>query len=334
MASAWPSACRSKASCVQADWPGYLDYFMSVIFTEPHSTKPFEDGVRYGWATDAEVIALGSQRVDRQRRARTGAPRACPTLVIHGDDDRRVPHVKGEEIHALVPGAKLLTIGGGGHVTAGARPGGLQPRAARLRRRCTAPSEPGCARMKRQRKALFISSPIGLGHAQRDLAIARELRKLQPDLAIDWFTVDPAARYLEHEGERLHPITQRLANESRHFESVAGEHDLQAFFALRTMDEIMAHNFMTFVDLLRGRALRHRDRRRGLGRRLLLPREPGTEAPAVRLPHRLRRLPADGERQRARGASCAPTATPTTSSTWRATRTCATRRSSSATATT
>ena len=57
-------------------------------------------------------------------------------------------------------------------------------------------------------------------------------------------------RYLEREGERVHPITQRLANESRHFESVAGEHDLQAFFALRTMDEIMARNFLTFADLI------------------------------------------------------------------------------------
>ncbi|HEX6720050.1 MAG TPA: glycosyltransferase, partial [Burkholderiaceae bacterium] len=104
--------------------------------------------------------------------------------------------------------------------------------------------------MKRARKALFISSPIGLGHAQRDLAIARELRRLQPDLQIDWFTTDPAARYLEREGERLHPITQRLANESRHFEGMAGEHDLSAFFALRTMDEIMTNNFMAFVDLM------------------------------------------------------------------------------------
>jgi predicted glycosyltransferase len=104
--------------------------------------------------------------------------------------------------------------------------------------------------MSRKRKALFISSPIGLGHAQRDLAIARELRKLQPDLDIDWFTVDPAARYLEQEGERVHPITRRLANESRHFEHVAGEHDLHAFFALRTMDEVMVNNFMTFADLM------------------------------------------------------------------------------------
>jgi len=104
--------------------------------------------------------------------------------------------------------------------------------------------------MSRKRKALFISSPIGLGHVQRDLAIARELRKLEPDLEIDWFTVDPATRYLEREGERVHPICSRLANESRHFEHVAGEHDLSAFFALRTMDEIMIYNYMTFSDLM------------------------------------------------------------------------------------
>ena len=98
--------------------------------------------------------------------------------------------------------------------------------------------------MARKRRALFVSSAIGLGHVQRDLAIAREMRALQPDLEIDWFTVHPASAYLEREGERLHPITQRLANESRHFESQAGEHDLQAFFALRTMDEVMARNFL------------------------------------------------------------------------------------------
>jgi predicted glycosyltransferase len=104
--------------------------------------------------------------------------------------------------------------------------------------------------LARPRRALFISSPIGLGHVQRDLAIARELRKRDPQLQIDWFTVDPAAAYLVREGERVHPIARRLANESRHFEQVAGEHDLHAFFALRSMDEIMAHNFLTFAELL------------------------------------------------------------------------------------
>jgi predicted glycosyltransferase len=173
----------------------------------------------------------------------------CPTLVIHGDGDKRVPYAKGEEIRDLVRGAQLLTVAGGGHITA-ARDPVLFNRA--LREFVARPMRTAIwtRAMSRKRRALFISSPIGLGHVQRDLAIARELRKLQPDLEIDWFTVDPAARYLQQEGERLHPITARLANESKHFEGVAGEHDLHAFFALRTMDEVMVANFMTFADLM------------------------------------------------------------------------------------
>jgi pimeloyl-ACP methyl ester carboxylesterase/predicted glycosyltransferase len=241
---------QMESDLLASDWPGYIDYFISNIFSEPHSTKPYEDGVHYGWATSAEVIQwvrhawMNLDVRDFARRVQ------CPTLVIHGDEDRRVPHVKGTQIHTLVPGAKLLTIGGGGHITA-ARDPVVFNQALRDFVAGAPPARTWVRGMKRKRRALFISSPIGLGHAQRDLAIARELRKLQPDLEIDWFTVDPAARYLEQEGERLHPITARLANESRHFEQMAGEHDLQAFYGLRTMDEIMANNFMTFVDLMR-----------------------------------------------------------------------------------
>jgi hypothetical protein len=37
----------------------------------------------------------------------------------------------------------------------------------------------------RGKRALYISSQIGLGHAQHDVAVADELRKLHPDLEID-----------------------------------------------------------------------------------------------------------------------------------------------------
>jgi len=240
---------KMEGELMSTDWPAYVDWFMGVIFSEAHSTKPYEDGVHYAWSTDNAWLGwcrqgwLGNDVRGLARRI------TCPTLVIHGDDDKRVPYAVAQEIHALVPGSRLLTIAGGGHVPA-ARDPVLFNRAIRDFIAGTPRNRVWTRSMKRQRRALFISSAIGLGHVQRDLAIARELRKLQPDLAIDWFTVDPAARYLEREGERLHPITQRLANESRHFEQIAGEHDLSAFFALRTMDEIMTNNFMTFVDLV------------------------------------------------------------------------------------
>ena len=244
------AAVNKGMDFMRSDWPGYIDNFFGIVFSEPHSTKQYEDGVLYaGWASDGKTVAqglagwLGTDMREQARQVR------CPTLVIHGDDDRRVPYSDGERIAALVPGARMLTIGGGGHLMPARDPVAF----------CRAVRDfvgPGPARstwvrgMARKRRALFVSSAIGLGHVQRDLAIAREMRLLQPDLEIDWFTVDPAATYLQREGERLHPITRRLANESRHFEAMAGEHDLQAFFALRTMDEVMARNCMTFVDLL------------------------------------------------------------------------------------
>ena len=248
-----PAAVQATQAVMQRmrdDWPGYLDEFFTVVFSEPHSTKAYEDGVvRSGAATDGATVAMGLAGwlgTDMRPQARQVR---CPTLVIHGDDDRRVPYADGERIAALVPGARLLTIGGGGHLLQARDPVAFS-RAVRDF------VGPGPARstwvrgMARRRRVLFISSAIGLGHVQRDLAIAREMRKLQPELDIDWFTVHPASTYLEREGERLHPITKRLANESRHFESMAGEHDLQAFFALRTMDEVMARNFLTFTDLV------------------------------------------------------------------------------------
>ncbi|MFO1297588.1 MAG: hypothetical protein U1F25_14700, partial [Rubrivivax sp.] len=225
--------------------------FMHSVQPEPHSTKGIEDGTRHAWATNAQVLDwvrhgwLGTDCTEFARRV------ACPTLVIHGDAEQRVPYERGLLLHSLIAGSEMLTVGGGGHVPSMRDPAWFNRTLREFVLGAHLPAKWTRA-MSRPRRALFISSPIGLGHVQRDLAIARELRRLQPDLEIAWFTTDPAARYLQQEGETLHPSTQRLANESRHFEreAVAGEHDLHAFFAMRNMDEIVVRNFMVFADLM------------------------------------------------------------------------------------
>src|SRR5439155_11189667 len=111
--------------------------------------------------------------------------------------------------------------------------------------------DPTAHRSDGRPRALYISSPIGLGHAQRDVAIARELRALVPDLQIDWLAQHPVTRVLQDEGERIHPASAHLANESRHIESESAEHDLHCFQAWRRMDEILVANFMVFHDLIR-----------------------------------------------------------------------------------
>jgi predicted glycosyltransferase len=104
--------------------------------------------------------------------------------------------------------------------------------------------------LARRRRALYISSPIGLGHAQRDVAIADELRQLHPDLEIDWLAQSPVTDVLESRGERIHPASAWLASESAHIASESSGHDLNAFQAIRRMDEILIANFMVFHDVV------------------------------------------------------------------------------------
>ena len=106
--------------------------------------------------------------------------------------------------------------------------------------------------LARKRRALYISSPIGLGHAQRDVAIADELRVLRPDLEIDWLAQTPVTSVLETRGERIHPLSAELASESAHITAESSEHDLNAFQAIRRMDEILVANFMVFHDAVEG----------------------------------------------------------------------------------
>ncbi len=72
-----------------------------------------------------------------------------------------------------------------------------------------------------------------------------------PDLQIDLARAqDPVTRVLAGEGERIHPASAHLANESGHIESESAEHDLHCFQAWRRMDEILVANFMVFHDLV------------------------------------------------------------------------------------
>ena len=105
-------------------------------------------------------------------------------------------------------------------------------------------------RARRRRKGLYVSSPIGLGHARRDIAIANELQVLDPDLHIDWLAQPPVTSVLESEGHTIHPASKWLASESAHWASEATGHELNAFQALRRMDEILVANFMIFQEVV------------------------------------------------------------------------------------
>lgn len=238
----------------------YVDFFARKIFTEPHSTKQIEDCVRWAHETTPETLAYttaGQMGLDGARWTPLEpllAQLRCPVLVVHGTEDAVRPARIGERLAELT-GGDLVLVEGGGH--------GLAARDPVLINRmikefvmsvCPETRQPGrttwTRAQRRPRRALYLSSPIGLGHARRDLAVARELRTHHPDLQIDWLTQHPVTRVLEDAGERVHPASAWLASESEHIEAESGEHDLHAFQAIRRMDAIMVNNFLTLADVV------------------------------------------------------------------------------------
>jgi len=70
-------------------------------------------------------------------------------------------------------------------------------------------------------RVLFISGSIGLGHARRDLAIARELRRLNPGVEIVWLAGEPARQVITEAGETLLPETAAFGDETSSAEDAA-----------------------------------------------------------------------------------------------------------------
>jgi pimeloyl-ACP methyl ester carboxylesterase/predicted glycosyltransferase len=237
------------------DYRGYLEFFFDRCYTEPHSTKQFEDSVAWGLETTPETLALtiASPGLDRDTIDDLMARVRCPLLVTQGDQDELIPPDRGAAF-ADATGAELVELVDVGHCPHARHPVRLNELlhdfAARAYGR---PAQATSWRraLRRPKRALYISSPIGLGHAWRDVAIARELRALHPGLQIDWLAQDPVTRVLETSGERIHPASRLLANESRHIAAESRDHELNVFEAWRRMDEILLANFMVFRDLVR-----------------------------------------------------------------------------------
>src|ERR1700691_1855071 len=228
---------------------------MSQVYTEPHSVKQREDGVGYGLETTAETLLLTVPAVDSVTAADAEAlcrQVRCPVLIVHGDRDAVGPYETGVAL-ARWTGAQLVTIAAGGHAPPARDPVRVN---VLIRGFAESLNPAGPARRTwtrgrdRRKKVLYMSSPIGLGHVRRDLAIAAELRATHPELQIDWLAQHPVSLVLEERGERVHPASRWLASESSHIESEAGEHDLNAFEAIRRMDEILVANFMVYHDLV------------------------------------------------------------------------------------
>lgn len=235
----------------------FTEFFFHKMFSEPHSTKQIEDCI--GWAHEISPETLADTTAGRLGcEGAVCAPVAplarqvtCPVVVVHGTDDRIRPLAFGERLAELTRG-ELVVLEHAGHGPSARDPVKINHLIAQFVDRFAAPAPrtTWVRAARRPPKALYLSSPIGLGHAQRDVAVAAELRARRPELQIDWLAQNPVTKVLAQHGETLHPASAWLRNESGHIEREAGEHDLHAFQAIRRMDEILVHNFMVFDEVV------------------------------------------------------------------------------------
>ncbi len=262
----YEGAERYNVHYIRENLEEFARWWAGRVSNEPHSTMAIEYVTDWALETDGETLAhtlgpveaMGAQSMSdvfgaaRDTLMEMAQSTRCPVLVLEGELETITPAGWAKAL-AKETGGRYQPLPDTGHTLSRkpvpinlalrdfAQPEGAEPQL----------TDPTVHRPDDGRKrALFISSPIGLGHAQRDVAIARELRALVPDLEIDWLAQDPVTRVLDSEGERVHPASEHLASESGHFESESAEHDLHCFQTWRRMDEILVANFMLFHDVI------------------------------------------------------------------------------------
>jgi pimeloyl-ACP methyl ester carboxylesterase/predicted glycosyltransferase len=261
----------------------FVGFFFAQMFHEPHSTRQHEEGWQWAHELDPRTLVdttsgrLGLDGAEPTDLAAVLDAVRCPVHVIHGSEDRvrsvedgarfaertggsllvlegaghgppmRDPVVVNREIDRFVARVAATTVDAAAPVASSARPAAV-PAA-----RPPAPVARHWSRaLRRQREVLVLCSPIGLGHARRDVAIVEALRAEHPDVRVRWLAQDPVTRALAAAGEEVHPASGWLASESAHVESECGEHELDAFEAVRRMDDILVNNFMVLSEVLDG----------------------------------------------------------------------------------
>ncbi|HET7503012.1 MAG TPA: alpha/beta fold hydrolase [Kofleriaceae bacterium] len=234
----------------------FVEWYFVRVHSEAHSTKQIEDSIAWALETSPEVLV---DTILSLKMGKTAAMAACekvkcPVLVIHGDKDEVSPIEQAVTL-AEATGGTLIRAEDCGHGILSRHPVWINHRIKEFVDR-HAPARRGfevrtwTRPNSRRRRALFISSPIGLGHSRRDLAIARQLRALRPEVEIEWLAQPPVTGYLQLHGEKIHELSKHFASECAHFESQSVEHCQPAFPILRDMDEIMVGNYHVIHDAM------------------------------------------------------------------------------------
>jgi pimeloyl-ACP methyl ester carboxylesterase len=98
------------------DYRGFLEFFFSQLFTEPHSTKQIEDCVGWGLETTPETLVETRLAIDMDEEETRALCRGvrCPVLVVQGAEDAITGPSRGIAL-AEATGGSLVILEGSGH---------------------------------------------------------------------------------------------------------------------------------------------------------------------------------------------------------------------------
>lgn len=99
-------------------------------------------------------------------------------------------------------------------------------------------------------KVLFLSGSVGLGHVIRDLAIAQELRKLRPNIDLDWLGGEPASSVLKAAGEKVLPESDGFSGEIDIMESLADGYRLNLAKYLTKANSDWKESFKKYLKII------------------------------------------------------------------------------------
>jgi len=92
---------RMNANHWRENYREFLEWFQERCLPEPHSTKGFDDAVEWGLDTDPETLitsAQGDLHRDRGTLRELAGKLSCPTLVLHGGQDKIAPLRDGKAL--------------------------------------------------------------------------------------------------------------------------------------------------------------------------------------------------------------------------------------------
>ena len=101
-----------------------------------------------------------------------------------------------------------------------------------------------------KKNILFISGSIGLGHVNRDLAIAHELSNQHTDLDIVWLAAEPARSVIIESGGKIAPEVEHYGNDNAAANSAARGTELNLYKYILKASSEWAKNIEVFKQII------------------------------------------------------------------------------------